>query len=54
VIFLAQGRSRRRSPGLPQSGDMATGLTAPFVAWQLARGRGRRLAVGFNVLVLLI
>jgi hypothetical protein len=28
---------------------MATGLTAPFVAWQLARGRGRRLAVGFNV-----
>src|SRR5512133_1835713 len=30
-------------------GDMATGLAAPFVAWELARGRGRRLAVGFNV-----
>ena len=28
---------------------MATGLAAPFVAWELARGRGRRLAVGFNV-----
>ena len=28
---------------------MATGLAAPFVAWELVRGRGRRLAVGFNV-----
>src|SRR5215211_2648199 len=43
---MARGRSRRHSPGLPRSGDMATGLAASFVAWGLARGRGRRLASG--------
>lgn len=31
-------------------GDMAVGVAAPFVAWQLARGRGSRGAVWFNLL----
>jgi hypothetical protein len=31
-------------------GDVAVGLTAPFIAWRLARGTGRRGAVWFNTL----
>lgn len=31
-------------------GDMAVGVAAPVVAWQLARGRGTRGALWFNVL----
>lgn len=34
-------------------GDIAIGVAAPFVAWRLARGRGRRGAVRFNVLGIL-
>jgi hypothetical protein len=29
-------------------GDFATGAAAPFVAWRLTRGRGRREAIWFN------
>lgn len=31
-------------------GDIAVGVAAPFVAWRLARGDGKRGAVWFNVL----
>jgi hypothetical protein len=34
-------------------GDIAIGLTAPFIAWRLSRGAGRRGAVRFNVLGIL-
>jgi hypothetical protein len=30
-------------------GDIAAGLAAPFVAWRLAHGGGRRRAVWFNL-----
>jgi hypothetical protein len=49
LIILAQGALPAAFAWPAAVGDMATGLAAPFVAWQLARGRGRRLAVGFNV-----
>jgi hypothetical protein len=34
-------------------GDIAVGVAAPFVAWRLARGTGRRAAVRFSLLGLL-
>lgn len=34
-------------------GDVAIGLAAPFVAWRLSRGSGRRRAVWFNILGIL-
>ncbi len=34
-------------------GDIAVGVAAPFVAWRLARGTGRRAAVRFSLLGML-
>lgn len=31
-------------------GDIAVGVAAPFIAWRLARGAGRRGAVWFNIM----
>jgi hypothetical protein len=49
LIVLAQGALPAGFAWPAAVGDMATGLAAPFVARQLTRGSGRRLAVWFNV-----
>jgi hypothetical protein len=49
LIVLAQGALPAAFAWPAAVGDLATGLAAPFVAWRLARGGGRRLAVWFNV-----
>jgi len=49
LIVWAQGALPAAFAWPAAIGDMATGLAAPFVAWQLAQGRGRRLAVWFNL-----
>jgi hypothetical protein len=49
LIVWAQGALPAAFAWPAAVGDMATGLAAPLVAWQLARGGGRRLAVWFNL-----
>jgi hypothetical protein len=49
LIVLTQGALPAAFAWPAAIGDMATGLAAPFVAWRLARGGGRRLAAWFNL-----
>ena len=49
LILLAQGALPAAFAWPAAVGDMATGLAAPLVAWRLAKGGGRRLAVWFNL-----
>lgn len=49
LILMAQGALPGAFAWPAGLGDIATGLAAPFLARELARGQGRRQAVWFNV-----
>jgi hypothetical protein len=53
LIVMAQGHLPAVFALPAGLGDIATGLSAPFVAWRLARGTGHARAVWFNLLGIL-